>query len=109
MRPTVVGMLRERGVGVSTYFSPHLAEQPYFAKYSESGSLAITQEISKRILTLPMFDTMTEDDVHYVASELMDVVAQLEDEGDSGGRRQIARDSTNPPAYVDAGFESNKS
>ncbi len=108
MRLAIIKMLRERGIGVSTYFSPHLAEQPYFAKHAAAGSLAITQEISERVLTLPMFDTMTENDVHYVASELIDAVGQLEEDGDSNVRREIAR-RTGDPVYVGTSFISNKS
>jgi dTDP-4-amino-4,6-dideoxygalactose transaminase len=100
MRLTIVEMLRQRGIGVSTYFSPHVAEQPYFAKHGVAGSLAITQEISERVLTLPMFDTMTESDVHYVASELIAVISQLGDEGDASSGRQITQGRTGDPVYV---------
>jgi len=94
MRTKIVKMLRARGIGVSTYFSPHLAEQPYFSKYGVTAPLAVTQEISEGILTLPMFDTMTDSDVHYVASGLIDAASELEDKVDSGAERQIAQDMT---------------
>jgi dTDP-4-amino-4,6-dideoxygalactose transaminase len=109
MRSKIVEMLRERGIGVSTYFSPHLAEQPYFAKYSVGGSLPVTQEISERILTLPMFDTMTDSDVHYVASELMNATSQLGVEGDAGDGHQITQGRTSDTVYVESSFITNKS
>jgi dTDP-4-amino-4,6-dideoxygalactose transaminase len=90
-RPRIVAMLRERGIGVSTYFSPHLAEQPYFAKHSLAGSLTVTREIAERILTLPMFDAMTENDVHHVASELQEAISQLESESVTNSRRQALK------------------
>ena len=34
-----------RGVGTSTYFSPHLAEQPFFAKHSIQGPLPVTESL----------------------------------------------------------------
>jgi dTDP-4-amino-4,6-dideoxygalactose transaminase len=111
MRATIIEMLRERGIGVSTYFSPHVAEQPYFAKHSVAGSLAITQDISERVLTLPMFDTMIENDVHQVASELMSAISQL-DEGNPDGGPKISQDRTNDPvcvaSSVGSSFISNK-
>jgi dTDP-4-amino-4,6-dideoxygalactose transaminase len=76
MRTRIVEILRDCGIGASSYFSPHLAEQPYFAKHSVAGSLAVTQEISERILTLPMYDAMTESEVQDVASALMDAISQ---------------------------------
>jgi dTDP-4-amino-4,6-dideoxygalactose transaminase len=73
-RPTIMAELRERGIGTGTYFSPHLAEQPYFAATSVSGPLPCTEELSARVLTLPMFEAMTMDDVKVVADTLQEVV-----------------------------------
>lgn len=99
-RVRIAELLRARGIGVSTYFSPHLAEQPYFAKRSTLGSLVQTQEISERILTLPMFDTMTESDVHYVASELLDVMSLSDEESNSVSERQVAQSISSSSGYV---------
>lgn len=87
-RAEVLQRLRERGVGASTYFSPHLAEQPYFAKHSVCGPLPVTEKISKRVLTLPMFDTMTESEVRYVATSLQYVTDEL------GSLKEISRLTT---------------
>jgi hypothetical protein len=76
-RAEVLEMLRKRGVGVSTYFSPHLAEQTYFAKHAVCVPLSVTENVAGRILTLPMFDTMTESDVRHVATTLRQVVTEL--------------------------------
>ncbi len=90
-RKRIIEILRDRGIGASTYFSPHLAEQPYFTKHSVAGSLAVTQEISERVLTLPMYDTMTESEVRVVASELTYAISQLVDESNSGNTIQVTR------------------
>jgi dTDP-4-amino-4,6-dideoxygalactose transaminase len=109
MRTGIVEMLRARGIGVSTYFSPHLAEQPYFSRYGLAASLKVTQNISERILTLPMFDTMTDSDVHDVASELIDSVSQLEGGAISGDERQMVEAKTSSHVYVAANSTSDKS
>lgn len=44
-RATLRQMMLERGVGTSTYFSPHLAEQPFFAKHSIQGPLPVTESL----------------------------------------------------------------
>jgi dTDP-4-amino-4,6-dideoxygalactose transaminase len=106
MRAKIVEVLRANGIGVSTYFSPHLAEQPYFSKYAVA-SLAVTQDISERILTLPMFDTMTDRDVHYVVSGLIDAASELENQGDST-ERKIVQVMTSDTAYVATSSASDK-
>jgi dTDP-4-amino-4,6-dideoxygalactose transaminase len=109
MRKEIIEMLRARGVGVSTYFSPHLAEQPYFSKCGVAASLEITQDISERILTLPMFDTMTESDVHDVASELIDSISQLEGRAAIDEKRQVVEDKTSSTAYSSVSLASDRS
>jgi dTDP-4-amino-4,6-dideoxygalactose transaminase len=108
-RTKIVEMLRARGIGVSTYFSPHLAEQPYFSKCGIAASLVVTQDISQRILTLPMFDTMTDSDVEYVASELIDSISQLEGKTFAGVERQVVEDKTSNSGYVAVSLASDKS
>jgi dTDP-4-amino-4,6-dideoxygalactose transaminase len=110
MRTRIVEVLRSCGIGASTYFSPHLIEQPYFAKHCVAGSLAVTQEISERILTLPMYDTMTESEVHDVASGLVDAIVQSTDESNSSNSIMVtAKGKKNDPSYVVTSFASDKS
>jgi dTDP-4-amino-4,6-dideoxygalactose transaminase len=73
-RPAIMEELHKRHIGMGSYFSPHLAEQPYFAASCVSGSLPITSSISRRVMTLPMYDSMTAADVRYVAEHTVDVV-----------------------------------
>jgi dTDP-4-amino-4,6-dideoxygalactose transaminase len=73
-RGALVAALAERGIGAAHYFSPHLAEHPFFATTSEAGDLAVTQDIAARSLSLPMSDTMTEEDVEQVCTTLTDVM-----------------------------------
>jgi dTDP-4-amino-4,6-dideoxygalactose transaminase len=76
VRSRMMQELQERGIGTGCYFSPHLAEQEYFAANSVSGALPVTEMLSKRVLTLPMYDTMSKDDVLHVSEQLKAVMSQ---------------------------------
>jgi dTDP-4-amino-4,6-dideoxygalactose transaminase len=64
----VIEDLRRQGVGAARYFVPHLAEQPFFEETCVSGALPATETVSRRVISLPMSDTMTDDDVGYVCA-----------------------------------------
>ncbi len=70
--------MRNRGVDTAAYFSPHVAEQDYFRGNADLDSLPITNDIASRVLTLPLFDTMTEDEVFEVISVTKAVLARIE-------------------------------
>ncbi len=55
--------LRLAGVQSATYFSPHVAEQDYFRAQADMTSLAVTTDIASRMLALPLFDDMTNNQV----------------------------------------------
>lgn len=72
-RPEIVQRLADRGIGAANYFSPHLAEHPYFQKTCVAGDLAVTQSIADRVIVLPVSDTITMDDVDTVCRTLIAV------------------------------------
>jgi dTDP-4-amino-4,6-dideoxygalactose transaminase len=76
-RKQVMEGLQARGIGCGSYFSPHLAEQPYFQKYGVSGPLPVTQDLGQRVLTLPMYNTMFDSEVRIVSSALLDCCQSL--------------------------------
>ncbi len=76
-RGEVIAALAARGIGSGTYFSPHLAEQPYFRGRSRAGTLAVTAQIAARVLALPVADEMTSADVDHVADMLGETFGQL--------------------------------
>jgi dTDP-4-amino-4,6-dideoxygalactose transaminase len=65
-RDAIRAELAERGIVTGHYFSPHLLEQPYFQKVCVGGPLPVCDDVSARILSLPLFDTMTHDEVEEV-------------------------------------------
>ena len=80
LRQQVQNRVQARGVGMATYFSPHVAEHPYFAGNSVSGSLDVTRDVASRIISLPLYDAMTSADVLTVAACLSGEMRALDDE-----------------------------
>lgn len=76
-RAEVLAALTRQGIGVAHYFSPHLAEQPYFRESCASGALRATEEVAARILSLPLADAMTTAEVDRVCAALREAVAAL--------------------------------
>jgi dTDP-4-amino-4,6-dideoxygalactose transaminase len=74
--------LAVRGITTGTYFSPHLMEQPYFQRVCVAGPLPVCDEVSTRVISLPLFDTMTDDEVDQVVESLRDLIG-----ADQGRRR----------------------
>jgi len=69
-RDAIVQALAAEDIGVAHYFSPHLAEQAYFASQCVCGDLTETQRLSQRTLSLPMSDLMTEAELERVCAAL---------------------------------------
>ena len=68
-------MLRH-GVQTGAYFDPHVARQPYFAERSVWDDLSTSDDISRRIIALPMSDTLSEAQVLTVATALRAAVGR---------------------------------
>jgi dTDP-4-amino-4,6-dideoxygalactose transaminase len=66
--------LASRGIATGAYFSPHLMEQPYFQKTAVAGPLPVSDDVSARMISLPLFDTMTNQEVSQVVEELRSVM-----------------------------------
>ena len=69
-RAEIIAELASHGVGAGTYFSPHLAEQPYFERHGVAAALPVTRDIASRVVSLPLLPEMSLADVSRVASAL---------------------------------------
>lgn len=76
-RANIMAGLAAHGVVAGHYFSPHLAEQPYFQKFRINSDLRVTDHIAARILSLPMSDVMTPAEVSVVCAALRDQVRRV--------------------------------
>lgn len=71
----VIEALRARGVGAARYFVPHLAEQPFFQQTCVAGPLPVTEKIARRIIALPVYDTLTESEVDEICCAFREACA----------------------------------
>jgi len=75
-RDAVIAFLKERGIETRAYFFPPLHEQKYFQPYVDRP-LPITERLSRCVITLPFFTTITEAEMDYVADSLADAERRL--------------------------------
>lgn len=72
-RAAIIARLAEQGIGAGQYFSPHLGEQPWFrASCVIDGPLPVADDLAGRVLSLPVTDGMTADDVDTICTALVD-------------------------------------
>lgn len=76
-RSQIQAQMRDAGIGISTYFDPHLAEQPYIAANSVSGDLPVTRDVAARMVSLPLYDGMHIEEVDEVCDRLSQVVSSF--------------------------------
>lgn len=76
-RKAIAAALDAEGIGSGRYFSPHLAEQPWFRANAVIEPVPVCDDIAARILSLPVTDAMTETDVERVCVTLMDACSRL--------------------------------
>jgi dTDP-4-amino-4,6-dideoxygalactose transaminase len=69
-RATIQARLVAEGIGSGSYFSPHLAEQDFFAETCPPASLPVTHDIASRIISLPLHDKMKNTEILEVARAL---------------------------------------
>ena len=75
-RAAFLAALAAQGVAAATYFSPHLAEQPYFRDTCAIGELPVTDRVASRVVSLPLFDGLGETDVAAVCTALRALAGQ---------------------------------
>jgi dTDP-4-amino-4,6-dideoxygalactose transaminase len=73
-RTAIRARLTDQGIATGAYFSPHLMEQPYFQKTCVAGPVAVCDDVSARMISLPLFDTMTHAEVDHVAECLGNLI-----------------------------------
>jgi dTDP-4-amino-4,6-dideoxygalactose transaminase len=66
----VIAALAEQGIGAGRYFVPHIAEQSYFQASCIAGELPVTIATSRRIISLPLSDSITPADIDLVCDAL---------------------------------------
>lgn len=76
LRNSFVLNLRERGIGASVHFDPPVHLQDYYKENTELRvPLPNSEELSRTLVTLPMFPTMTDEQVTYVLDQMSDLLS----------------------------------
>lgn len=70
-RDRVMAFLGERGIETRAYFHPPIHEQDMFKAYADRA-LPKTEALSRRVISLPFYTTIGEDDIRYVVDALVD-------------------------------------
>ncbi len=96
-RAAIRAALADQGIATGAYFSPHLMEQPYFQKTCVAGSLPVCDDVSARMISLPLFDTMTHHEVDQVVESLQTLI-----DAELGRRRPTLSRSEQPAQLVHA-------
>lgn len=66
-REAVQAALRKNDIASAIYYPTPLHRQPAFSGYNRAGSLAHSESVAERCLSLPVFPEMTEDQIDRVA------------------------------------------
>ncbi len=96
-RAAIRAALADQGIATGAYFSPHLMEQPYFQKTCVAGPLPVCDDVSARMISLPLFDTMTHHEVDQVVEALQALI-----DAEQGSRRPTLSRSEQPVQLVHA-------
>jgi len=71
VRNQLKNYLAEKGVMTTTYFSSIHLTHFYREKFGFSGGeLPVTEKISRQVLTLPMYPTLTQNDMDYIINNI---------------------------------------
>ena len=76
-RPDIIAAMDAEGVGAGCYFSPHLGEQPWLRSHAVVDRTPVADQVAVRILSLPLTDRMTIDDVDRVVETVTDAIRKV--------------------------------
>ena len=71
-RTKFLALLRDKGVGASVHFDPPVHLQPYYmdAYGCKKGDYPVSEKLTERIVTLPMYPALGKDELDYVVSAI---------------------------------------
>lgn len=68
-RDAFMKRLKERNLDTKAYFFPPIHRQSFFSKFAD-GSYPITDDLSQRVLTIPFFTDISDEQLQYIADQL---------------------------------------
>jgi dTDP-4-amino-4,6-dideoxygalactose transaminase len=74
-RDVVLGRMQDRGIDVKIHYAHPLHELPAYQHYSGPSILSAASSLSRRCLSLPIYPELTQEEIEYIASSLLDCVS----------------------------------
>jgi dTDP-4-amino-4,6-dideoxygalactose transaminase len=71
-RPAMIQALADRGIETRAYFYPPVHEQEYFKRFAVRA-LPKTERLSRRVITLPFYSSLTDQEMDYVTNALVEI------------------------------------
>lgn len=75
-RDAVIALLKERGIETRAYFCPPVHEQWFFRGFADRP-LPRTEALSRRVITLPFYTTITEEEMECIVKTLREAERRL--------------------------------
>jgi dTDP-4-amino-4,6-dideoxygalactose transaminase len=69
-RDAIMAALREKEIGCAVYYPIPLHQQEVFAESCKGQSLPVTEEVAARVMSLPIFPELADEQV----DEILDVI-----------------------------------
>lgn len=76
-RSVVMGFLRSRGIQTSIHYPP-IHQFAFYREQSFGEDLKVTEDLGRRVLTLPLFPTMSRDQVEMVCDSFREAVERAD-------------------------------
>jgi perosamine synthetase len=71
LRDSLIDYLSKKGIMTKIYFSPVHLTTFYRSKFGfRGGELPVTEKVSKEVLSLPIYPTMTDEEINYVVASV---------------------------------------
>lgn len=64
-------------IGTAAYFAPHLMQQPFFRDCCQADTLTVTDDVARRVLSLPLWTDMTPELARHVSECLGQSIQSL--------------------------------
>jgi perosamine synthetase len=75
-RDQIIELLRDNGIGTSVHFIPLHMHSYYRDKYNyEPADFPVAFDAYSRVITLPVYPTLTDEEVEYISKTLLKIIA----------------------------------
>ena len=76
MRDSMQKFLEQKGIMSKVYFHPIHLKKIYLERDSEEGDLPITEELSTKVLTIPLYPNMTKEEIAFLIKSIKDFMKE---------------------------------